>query len=252
MGLSVALISKNEGKNIERTLEGISEIADEIILIDSFSSDDTVNIAERFHCKIFQEEWKGFVEQKNSALEKCSMDWILFVDCDEVATPELRESIKHILNNHSSQIAGYFINRRSIYLGKIMKHSWQPDWKLRLVKKDANPKWIGTEVHEELVIQGDTNKIKGELLHYSFPDLSTQYKKTIEYAKLSAKKYNNQNREFHFASLLFNPISAFNKMYFFKLGFLDGIRGFLAAFSSLLGTFLKYAFLYEIKKELEK
>jgi len=248
VGLSVALISKNEERNISRTLESIFDVADEIVLIDSFSSDNTIKIAEQFHCKIFQEEWKGFAGQKNSALEKCSMDWILFLDCDEVVTTKLKESIKHILNNPLSQIAGYYINRRSVYLGKIMKHSWQPDWKLRLVKKSANPKWIGEDVHEELSIQGETKKIKGELLHYSFPDLSTHLKKTIEYAKLSAKKYNNQNRKFHFASLIFNPLFAFNKMYFFKLGFLDGIRGLLAAFSSLLGTFLKYAFLYEIKK----
>ncbi|HRT67227.1 MAG TPA: glycosyltransferase family 2 protein [Bacteroidota bacterium] len=90
MGLSVALISKNEERNIARTLESIFDVADEIVLIDSFSSDNTIKIAEQFHCKIFQEEWKGFAGQKNSALEKCSMDWILFLDCDEVVTTKLR------------------------------------------------------------------------------------------------------------------------------------------------------------------
>ncbi|MEN6510306.1 MAG: glycosyltransferase family 2 protein, partial [Chloroherpetonaceae bacterium] len=126
MGLSVALISKNEEKNLERTLQSIFNIANEIILVDSFSTDATLEIAKQYHCKIYQEEWKGYALQKNSALDKCSMEWILFLDCDEVVTPNLKNSIINAIQN--STISGYSINRKSVYLGKVMKHSWQPDW----------------------------------------------------------------------------------------------------------------------------
>lgn len=245
MSLSVAIISKNEEQNIKRTLEGIADIADEIILIDSFSTDKTLEIAQQYNCKIFQEEWKGFAEQKNSAFAKCSHDWILSLDCDEEVTPQLKESIQRILKNPDSHIDGYYINWRSVYLGKVMKYSWQPNLKLRLVRKSSNPHWEGEEIHEELRINGETRKIKGELLHYSFPNLKTHFKKTIEYAELSAIKYSNQSRKFHYSSLIFNPFFAFFKMYFIHLGFLDGVRGLLAASSSSVGTFLKYAFLYE-------
>ncbi|HAW08063.1 MAG TPA: glycosyltransferase family 2 protein [Bacteroidetes bacterium] len=249
MGLSVALISKNEEKNLERTLQSIFNIADEIILVDSFSTDATLEIAKQYHCKIYQEEWRGYALQKNSALDKCSMEWILFLDCDEVATPNLKNSIINAIQN--STISGYLINRKSVYLGKVMKHSWQPDWNLRLVAKSANPLWQGDEVHEELVIKGEYRKIGGDLLHYSFPDLTTHLNKTINYAKLSANKYYKQARKFKISNLIFNPLFAFFKMYFLRLGFLDGIRGFLAAFSSFLGTFLKYAYLYEKSKGSE-
>lgn len=248
MGLSIAIISKNEEKNIGRTLESIDGIADEIILIDSFSTDKTLEIAQQYNCKIFQEEWKGFAKQKNSALEKCTQDWILSIDCDEVITPELRQSILKIIQDLSSDISGYYINWRNVYLGKIMKHTWQPNFKLRLVKKSSNPHWEGEEIHEVLHIDGKTKKIHGELLHYSYSDLKTHFKKINDYASISAHKYDRLNHKFHFANLVINPIFAFIKNYFFKLGFLDGVRGLIAAYGEFCGTFYKYAYLYEIKK----
>jgi glycosyltransferase involved in cell wall biosynthesis len=248
LGLSIAIISKNEEKNIGRTLESINGIADEIILVDSFSTDTTINIAQQYNCIVFQEEWKGFAQQKNSALEKCSQNLILSIDCDEVITEELRKSILKIIQDPISDISGYYINWRNVYLGKIMKHTWQPNYKLRLVKKSSHPHWEGEEIHEELHIDGESKKIRGELLHYSYTDLQSHFKKINDYAKISANKYNRLNHNFHFANLIINPIFAFIKNYFFKLGFLDGTRGLIAAYGELCGTFYKYAYLYEIKK----
>lgn len=242
--LSVALISFNEENNIGRTLSSISDIASEIILVDSFSTDNTVAIARSFGAKVFQEEWKGHIEQKNLALNKCSQPWILALDCDEVVTNELKQSIIEAIQKNLK--IGYYINRKTFYLGKLLKFAWQPDWKLRLVRKDSNPRWEGINPHDMLKVDTQVSKLKGFVIHYSYKDLKQHFDKTIYYARISAKSYFEMGRKFNILKLIFNPIFAFVKLYFLNLGFLDGTRGFIAGVSSLFGTFLKYIFLWEL------
>jgi glycosyltransferase involved in cell wall biosynthesis len=244
--ISVALISYNEEHRISNTLESLSGLASEIILIDSGSTDRTQEIAESFGATVYVEEWNGFASAKNSALEKCTSDWVLFLDCDEVLTPELRVEIASqvcLKNDYS----GYRINRRSVYCGKIMQYSWQPDRKLRLVKKNAKPKWVGHIVHEELIVEGKIGTLKGEILHYSYTSIADHFAKTIKYASLSSQDYELKGKKVSFVNLILNPIFAFVNMYFVKGAFLDGKLGLVAAFSSMCGTFLKYAMLYERK-----
>lgn len=244
--LSVALISHNEEASIGRTLESISIIAKEIIVVDTFSSDSTKEIAERLGAKVFLEDWTGYASLKNSALSKCSQPWILLLDCDEVPTKELIDNITFAIQNPTAD--GYELDRKTVYLGKVLNYAWRPDWKLRLVHKDASPEWVGIEVHEELKISGKVGKLKGNLLHYSYIGIEHHLKKTIEYAKASAESYFRQGRKFSILNLIFNPFIAFIRLYIIHMGFLDGIRGLIAGFSTFVYTFLKYIFLWEKNK----
>lgn len=244
--LSVAIISFNEEENIERTLQSISKIASEIILVDSDSTDRTVEIALRFGAKVFIETWKGYIEQKNSALAKCSQPWIFALDCDEVPDETLLISISNAIAKDKK--VGFLVRRRTFYLGKLLKRAWQPDWKLRLVRKDCNPRWEGIEPHDELKVDTPVEKLKGNLIHYSYKDLSHHFEKTFKYARLSAKAYAEKGISSNIFKILFNPMFAFIKNYFLRGWFLDGIRGLFAGVSSYLSTFLKYSFLLELLK----
>ncbi|RMA97263.1 glycosyltransferase family 2 protein [Hydrogenothermus marinus] len=248
--LSVAIITYNEEENIARTLKAIEDIASEIIILDSYSDDKTVEIAKSFQAKIYQEEWKGFKEQKNSLLRKCSQEWILFLDADEVVSKELKEEIIKAIKNPKAD--GYSINRKTYYAGKFLNHIWQPDYVLRLVKKSANPRWEGGDIHEYLRIDGKVSKLKGYLYHYTYKDIYEHFQKSIKYAKLSAEDYYRRGKKFHLYNLIINPFWAFSKQYFINLGFLDGIRGLAVAVSYFCNAFLKYLFLWELEQEKKK
>ncbi len=245
--LSVAIITYNEEENLPRTLEAIRDIAEEIIIVDSHSTDKTVEIAKNFGAKVFVEDWKGFRDQKNSALEKCNKDWILFLDADEVVSKELKEEIVNAIKTKKAD--GFYINRKTYYIGRFLNHIWQPDWVLRLVKKDANPRWEGGNIHEYLKIDGKTDKLKGYLYHYTYKDLNDHFNKSLKYAKLSAEEMHKNGKKFKLHKLIINPLWAFFRQYFIKLGFLDGIRGLSVSMSYLFSTFLKYLFLWELEQK---
>jgi glycosyltransferase involved in cell wall biosynthesis len=244
--LSVAIISYNEENNIERCLKSIIDIASEIIVVDSGSNDKTTIIAKNYGANIFIECWKGYILQKNSALSKCTKDWILFLDADEEVTKELKSSIKGAIEEDFRD--GYFINRKSFYLGKLLIHTWQPDYILRLVKKHSNPCWGGYEPHAILHVIGSTDKLKGDLIHYSYTNIKEHIERLSKYAYLTAKSYKIDGKPFHLYKLIFNPLFSFIKEFILKMGFLDGIRGFLVAILSAIYVFLKYSYLWEINK----
>lgn len=244
LNLSVALIVYNEEERLGRTLESIKDIASEIIIIDSNSTDNTCAVAESFGAKIYNEEWWGFVEQKNSLTAKCSKDYILYLDADEVVGDELKKSIIAAVTNGSS--AGYYIRRKTHYLGRLLNYSWQKDERLRLVKADASPLWVGEIVHEELKVDGNTSHLNGYLIHYSYRDIDDHFRRTIRYARLSAESYYIKGKKFKLSKMIFSPFIAFMKIYIVKGGFLDGIPGFIAGVSAYVYGFLKYAFLWDM------
>jgi len=244
--LSVAIITFNEEKKLPKTLEAVKDIASQIVVVDSGSTDKTIEIAKSYGAEVYVEDWKGFVAQKNSALKKCRQKWILSLDADEVVSEKLKGEIVKKVKNPDAD--GYLINRKTYYLGRFLEHSWQPDWKLRLVKRDANPRWEGLDPHDYLVIDGEVKKLKGNLLHYSYEDIFDHYSRAVKYAKISAESYHKKGKRFRLFNLLFNPTWAFFKQYFLKLGFLDGIRGLSVAKSYSFSIFLKYLFLWEIEK----
>ena len=248
--LSVSIISFNEAANIGRTLNSILPIASEIVVVDSHSTDNTPKIAAEKGAKVFDEDWKGHIRQKNSALEKCTQPWILSLDCDEVVSSELREAIIEAVSQGNRP--GYTINRRSFYLGKLLRYAWQPDWKLRLVRKDAGPSWVGYDPHDRLRIAGRSGRLKGDLIHYSYADLRDHLQRLITYAEITATSYHQNGRRFHWRHLLISPQVAFLKKYILKRAFLDGSQGFIVSMSSFIYVFLKYLFLWEIDKNLSE
>lgn len=244
--LSVSLISFNEEGNIAKTLSSVKDIASEIIVVDSHSTDKTREIAKSYGARVFEEDWKGHIAQKNSALEKCTQEWVLSLDCDEVVSKELEKSI--ICSVRNPEADGYFINRKTYYMGRFLKHVWQPDRKLRVVRKSAKPKWEGYNPHDILKIRGSLKNLNGDLYHYSYKNLEDHFYRTVKYAKLSAQSYYDEGRKFKWHKPLLNPVSAFAKVFFIQRGFLDGYRGFIIAASSFTYTFLKYVFLWEIER----
>jgi glycosyltransferase involved in cell wall biosynthesis len=245
--LSVAIISFNEEENLARTLESVVGIASEIIIVDSHSTDKTVEIAESFGAKVFIEDWKGHVAQKNSALDKCVEPWVLSLDCDEVLTDELRQSVIDAVN--TAKYDGYELNRRTFYCGKFLKYSWQPDMKLRLVKLALKPEWGGYDPHDSLKLQGKIGKLKGDLLHYSYKDILDHYQRLVKYSKTAAESYHKNGKKFRVHKMLLNPLASFLKKYVFRFGFMDGLHGLIVAVSSFIYVFLKYLFLWEIERD---
>lgn len=248
--LSVAVISFNEEHIIGKMLEAIYPIASEIIIVDSGSEDKTLEIAKGYNAKIFSEEWKGHVAQKNSALEKCTQDWILCLDCDEVCDSELLESISMVCRNQKT--GSYSINRKTFYLGKMLEYAWQPDINLRLVHRSTNPEWHGIDPHDKLFTNTKASLLRGNLIHYSYKDLYHHISKLVKYSEISANSYYKAGKKFSLTKLILNPFAAFLRRYVVRNAWKDGIRGLLVGISTFIATFLKYAFLWEIEKKAKK
>ena len=241
--LTVAIIAHNEQDRLPKTLAQIADIAAEIVLINSCSTDNTVEVAKSFGARVFTEEFKGYVEQKNSLIPKCTQDWILFLDADEVVNDELKAAIVAAIA--SGEARAYEMTRLTFYLGKLLKHAWQPNYRLRLVRRAAHPKWVGEIVHESLECADPVARLPGYIIHYSYRDVNDHFTRTIRYAQMSAQSYIKRGKKPSLAKIIFSPIFSFIKLYFIKLGCLDGRAGYIAAQSAFIYTFLKYVFLWE-------
>ena len=215
------------------------------MVVDSHSTDRTRDIARSYGAKVYEEDWKGYVAQKNSALRKCTKEWILCLDADEVVSEELKRSILEELQDPKAD--GYLVNRRTYYLGKFLKYVWQPEWRLRLVRRDAQPVWVGEDPHDRLEIKGKTKKLKGDLLHFSYKSLIDHVHRSVRYSRIAAEnRYRSYNKRFLVFDIWIRPLWTFVKFYLIKGGFLDGWRGFVASVISSFYTFLKYAFILEL------
>lgn len=198
--LSVAIITLNEGKNLPRCLESVQELAREIVIVDSGSTDDTARIASEVGA-IFQfQSWLGHVGQKQVALQRCSQPWVLALDADEVVSAELAASIRHSLAAESCRESGFLINRRTHYLGEWIWHSWYPEWRLRLVRR-SQAQWSGHDPHDKLEAPGAIGRLKGDLLHFSYHTLQDHLQKTIQYAKISAGELRQNGKAAHWYHL---------------------------------------------------
>ncbi len=248
--LSVSMIVKNGERYLKNVLESVKELADEIIIVDSGSTDKTVEIAKSFGAKVFFREFDNFINQKNYALSLCTKDWVLFLDDDEIVDEQLKEEIKKI-KEKGSKYEGFKINRLTNYLGKWIKHAWYPDWHIRLAKRNSC-KWEGDEVHETLKVNGEVGYLKGNILHYSYPDIKTHVNKINLYTTMYAIGAHKRGKKFSTLKMVSSSIGAFIRRYFIKKGFLDGFEGFVISVMSSYYTFLKYLKLWEIEKRSRK
>jgi glycosyltransferase involved in cell wall biosynthesis len=243
--LSVAIITRNEEANLERTLSSVAW-ADEIVVVDSGSSDGTEEIARRFRCRFYCEEWKGFAAQKNSALEKCVCDWILSLDADESLSDELAREIRELLAG-DPPLDAYALRRRNLFLGRWIRHGgFYPDPKLRLFRRGA-AEFEARPVHETLRFTGQAGRLRGDMVHAAYPTLETYIAHMDRYSTLGAEQALSKGRRIGFvANVVLNPVATFIYNYFFRLGFLDGREGLLLhAYHSVYVSW-KYAKAWEL------
>lgn len=284
--ISAVIVAFNEEANIKACLESV-KWTDEIILVDSFSTDKTVEIAKQYSAKIFQKKWKGFAADKDFGVTKAASEWIVLIDADERITEKLKEEIKEKLNK-VSEYDGYFIPRKNYFSGKWIKHcGWYPNYMLRLFKKDKG-RHDKREVHERVVVEGKVGYLKELLEHYSYKSVSDYRQRFDRYTSLEAQEMmrNNarvvwlipfrellefflkyrasgpskhkmsayllakeifKNKVIVIWAVLFQPLFKFIWMYVFRLGFLDGYRGFLvSAFSSIYAV-AKYVKFWKLR-----
>jgi glycosyltransferase involved in cell wall biosynthesis len=242
--LSVVIITFNEEGNLARCLNSVSW-AEEIVIVDSFSQDRTKEVASDFTDKIYDKQWPGFGPAKQFAVEKTSNEWVLSVDADEEVSLELKEQIRRALNS-DSEVDGYYLCRQSYFLGKWIRHGgWYPDYVLRLFRKNK-AEFTDSKVHEKLTLKGKSAYLNGTLFHYTDPDLESYLAKMNRYTSLSAEELYTEDRRSNLMDILFRPVAIFFKMYILKLGFLDGIQGFLLATYSSIHVLTKYTKLWHL------
>jgi glycosyltransferase involved in cell wall biosynthesis len=243
--LTVSVITLNEERNLSRCLQSVAGLAAEIVVIDSGSTDGTAAVAAQCGAKFEFVPWRGHVGQKNIALERCSHPWVLCLDADEALSPELAASIRRLFAAGDPGVNGVWVNRRTFYLGDWIRHSWYPEWRLRLVRKGA-ARWAGINPHDRLDADGATGKLQGDLLHYPpFHDFHDHLTKTIKHARTAAESYAAAGRRAHWYNLVLSPAMTFFKHLILKQGWRDGWRGWLISSAKLVNVLAKYAILLE-------
>jgi len=241
--ISVVVITLNEEKNLARCLDAVKDIADEIVVLDSNSKDNTVTIAESFGARVIQQDFINFAAQKQSADTLASNEWVLSLDADEVLTPKLIEDIKKIKTEHPTLLA-YNLDRLTNYCGTWIKHcGWYPDKKTRFYNRKEGS-WRGDGLHEFWSLNNAAAKVgqlKGELLHYSYYTYSDHLRQIDKYTEMAAQIAFKNGKKVSFLKWLLAPRFRFLVDYIFRGGFLDGTNGFMVCKLSALATFMKYS-----------
>lgn len=247
--ISVVLMVQNEEENLGRCLDSVQGIADEIIIIDGFSTDRTAEIAKKYNARFIQHKFEGHIEQRNISMLEASFDYILVMDADEALSDELKASILDVKNDW--KFDAYTYNRLSSYAGHWIRHGgWYPDVKLRLADR-RKIVWEGRNPHDEgFPKQGATVKhLKGDLLHFTYHSILDHYQRAYKYSEIMARATLDRGKKFSWVKLLLSPPFKFIKMYLIRGGFLDGFYGFLLAVVSSYSTFLKYTLMRVMKNE---
>lgn len=244
--LSLVVITLNEADNIERCLKS-APFADEIIVVDSFSTDRTVELAEKLGAKVIQEKWRGYGPQKALATAAAKNDWILSLDADEALSPELQQEIQTKFASLQPEV-GYEMPRLSWHMGRWIRHGgWYPDAQLRLFHR-GHSQWSSAVLHEKVQVKSKV-RLESPLWHWVFADLSDQVLTNDKYSTLGAVEWVQKGKPFSYFKLLVKPWSKFFECYFLKRGFLDGMPGFIIAVGASYSLFLRHAKIWEINSK---
>jgi len=245
--LSVTVITKNEEANIERCLKSAS-FADEIVVLDCGSVDRTAEIARRRGARVEVTDWPGHVKQKQRAVDAAVSDLVLSLDADEEVTPELAASIKKVLADDHPKDA-YELTRKVYYLGRWIRHcGWYPEWRIRLFDR-RKARWGGYDPHDQVVCGGAVGRLEGDLLHYSYRDVTHHLSRINEYTDIMAREYHGKGKRGGVLQILLHPPFTFFKKYFLSLGFLDGLPGLIICVLASYYVFLKYVKLWELGRK---
>ena len=243
--ISACIIAFNEERKIRRCLQSVAW-CDEIVVVDSFSTDRTVEICREFTDRVVQHPWSGYVGQRNFSREQANHPWILFLDSDEQVSEGLRDEILAEFERGTGSIDGYEFPRQVFYLGRWIRHGeWYPDIKLRLFRK-ARGRTEGVEPHDTVVVQGEVKRLRNPVWHFTYDDLRDHMDTVNRFSTITAQQKFIQGTRFRWSDLLFRPALHFLKGYFLRRGFLDGLHGFMIAAICSYGAFLKYAKLWEL------
>ena len=247
--LSVVIITFNEEQNIVRCLDSVKEVAKEIVVVDSFSSDKTTEICKSYGCRIFMREFKGYADQKQYAVNLASNDWVLSLDADEVVSNELSFEIQTLFQNDTIPESGFSIPRSLFYMGRILKHSGVGnEFHLRLFNRQKGG-LTQVMVHEAIEVNGSVGTLHGKLIHYSYSSISQHIQKTNIYTSLAAEGYKKRGKAYSkcWVSLKF-PVNFF-VFYIIRGGILDGYPGFIWSFMAAFSGSMKVAKTIELQEK---
>lgn len=242
--LSLVIVTLNEADNIERCVKSVP-FANEILVVDSHSTDATVQIAEKLGARVLIETWRGYGPQKAFAVSQAKNDWILSLDADEALSPELQQEILAKFASLKPEV-GYEMPRLSWHLGRWIRHGgWYPDAQLRLFHR-AHSQWSSAALHEKVQVKSKL-RLEAPIMHWVFTDLSDQVITNDKYSTLGAREWVSAGRGFSLWKLVVKPASKFFECYFLKQGFRDGMPGFIIAVGAAYSLFLRHAKVWEMK-----
>jgi len=246
--LSVAIITKNEARNLPKCLASI-RFADQVVIVDSGSTDETVQIANDFGCDVFVEPWMGFGPQKQSAIDKCRNEWVLVLDADERVPPETAAALRTIVTRRADAEVGYSFPRKNFFQGRWIRHlGWWPDRVVRLFRQSCG-RMSPAMVHEAVEIKGSIGSLDTPLEHYTESRLSAILRKIDHYSSLGAQQAFDEGKRAAVSGAFWRAWSTFLQNYFLKLGFLDGPQGLTLSVTDSVNKFFKYAKLSELTRE---
>jgi glycosyltransferase involved in cell wall biosynthesis len=237
--ISATIITCNEERNLPRAIESL-RCVDEILVVDSGSTDRTIEIAEKLGARVIESPWPGYAKQKNLAAERAACDWILSLDADESVSEALEAEIWQLKKN-GPEFDAYTMPRLAQYLGRWIRHSgWYPDRKVRLYNR-SKASWVGEYVHESVKVDGTLGHLEGNLLHFTCDSLSEHLRTMDRYTTLAAEQIVASGQEVSWGRLIFEPPWTFLNTYLLKAGFMDGVEGLAIANMAAVYNFLKYA-----------
>ena len=243
---SLAIIALNAADQIEACLASAA-FADEIVVVDSGSTDGTVEIARKYGARVIQQDWLGFGRQKQFAVDQASHDWVLCLDCDERISGPLRQEVESVL--HEPKFQAYQMPRCNRFMGRWLRHGeGYPDWSLRLFNR-THAHWSKDEVHEKVEVDVAVGRLNGDLLHESAESIATYLDKQNRYTTLQAQALYKQGKRANVLQLLLSPLLRFVKFYLFRLGFIDGVPGLIHILIGCFNSFTKYAKLIAMRRE---
>ncbi len=246
--ISACITAGNEEINIRRCLRSVTW-CDEIIVVDSFSTDRTPEICREYTDRVYKHRWLGYIGQKNLAKDLATHEWVLFLDADEEVSPALRDEILRAFETGDTErFAAFEFPRMVWFLGRWITHGdWYPDTKLRLYRKEEG-ECGGSEPHDRMMVDGPCKRLKSPLYHYTYTDIHNQLETMNKFSSITARSQFKDGRKFNWSLLLLRPALRFLRGYFMRLGFLDGLPGLIIATTSAFGVSAKYAKLWELEQ----